>query len=219
MRRRKEDAEATRNALLDAAETLFLRNGVSKTTLEAIAGQAKVTRGALYWHFRDKADLYAAMIERVQLPYEALYAGLADAQQDPLESVRSLSNEVIRRVTCDERVRRVCTIILHRQESAGEHGSISQVELEDRHRGYAFFERSFSLLDQEGRLCPGMSPARAAIMMQSFLIGLLYHWLMEPSRFSLSEEGPVMVDAVLQGIVRAHRPQEAGSSARTSARA
>ncbi|MFC7206641.1 TetR family transcriptional regulator [Comamonas endophytica] len=69
-RRTKEDAVATRNALLDAAEQVFLAQGVSQSSLAAIAQQAGATRGAVYWHFKDKLDLFTAMIDRVTMPLD-----------------------------------------------------------------------------------------------------------------------------------------------------
>ncbi|RZI93264.1 MAG: TetR family transcriptional regulator, partial [Rubrivivax sp.] len=70
VRRTKEDALATRDRLLDAAEHLFQAKGVSRTSLNDIATAAGTTRGAIYWHFKDKADLFNAMMERVTLPLE-----------------------------------------------------------------------------------------------------------------------------------------------------
>ena len=64
------DAELTRQHLLDKAELLFLERGVSRTSLQDIATAAGTTRGAIYWHFKDKADLFNAMMERVVLPME-----------------------------------------------------------------------------------------------------------------------------------------------------
>ena len=63
MRRTKENAEKTRIALLAAAETLFLEKGVARTSLEHIARQAGVTRGAVYWRCANKAALFFAMRE------------------------------------------------------------------------------------------------------------------------------------------------------------
>ena len=67
-RKTKEEARETRNRILDAAEQVFQRQGVSRTSLADIAGEARVTRGAIYWHFKNKADLYDAMIKRVLAP-------------------------------------------------------------------------------------------------------------------------------------------------------
>ena len=67
-RRTKEDALITRDQILDAAERVFLRRGVARTALQEIADEAHLTRGAIYWHFQNKADVFDAMLQRVTLP-------------------------------------------------------------------------------------------------------------------------------------------------------
>lgn len=62
MKRTKEEADQTRQALLDAALATFSRKGFAATRLEEIAEAAKVTRGAIYHHFRNKLDLYRTLI-------------------------------------------------------------------------------------------------------------------------------------------------------------
>src|SRR5687768_7926109 len=57
VRRTKEDAAATRAAVLDASLRVFSRKGYAATRLEEVAAEAGVTRGAVYWHFADKAEL------------------------------------------------------------------------------------------------------------------------------------------------------------------
>lgn len=64
VRKTKEEAAETRSRLLDTAEEVFLREGVTRTSLQRIAEAAGLTRGAIYWHFQDKADLFNAMMER-----------------------------------------------------------------------------------------------------------------------------------------------------------
>ena len=65
VRKTKEEAQETRNAILDAAEVVFQKQGVSRTSLAEIAAAAGVTRGAIYWHFKNKEDVFNAMIERI----------------------------------------------------------------------------------------------------------------------------------------------------------
>ena len=72
VRRTKQDAEITRNQLLDAAENVFNEKGVARTSLAEIASAAGVTRGAIYWHFKNKADLFHAMLERVKMPIDQM---------------------------------------------------------------------------------------------------------------------------------------------------
>ena len=62
--RREENAEATREALLNEAGKLFVRNGFASTSLAEITEKARVTKGALYHHFASKEDLFAACYNR-----------------------------------------------------------------------------------------------------------------------------------------------------------
>ncbi|RYY72578.1 MAG: TetR family transcriptional regulator, partial [Comamonadaceae bacterium] len=88
-RRSKEDALATRSALLDAAERVFLAQGVAGTSLNDIAMAAGTTRGAIYWHFRDKADLFNAMMDRVATPMQCAAAALEHTHgAEPLRALR-----------------------------------------------------------------------------------------------------------------------------------
>src|ERR1700688_3142706 len=72
VRRTKEEALETRNRILDTAEQVFVEKGVSNTSLAQLAEAAGVTRGAIYWHFKNKADLFDAMMSRVVLPMEEM---------------------------------------------------------------------------------------------------------------------------------------------------
>lgn len=67
VRRTKYAAEITRQKILDAAESCFHDTGVSKTTLDMIAERAGCTRGAIYWHFRGKNELFCQVVERTPL--------------------------------------------------------------------------------------------------------------------------------------------------------
>jgi TetR/AcrR family acrAB operon transcriptional repressor len=84
VRRTKEEAQETRNRILDTAEQVFVKKGVSNTSLAQLAEAAGVTRGAIYWHFRNKADLFDAMMSRVVLPMEEMAARAGDTWKIPL---------------------------------------------------------------------------------------------------------------------------------------
>ncbi|HEY6276720.1 MAG TPA: helix-turn-helix domain-containing protein [Streptosporangiaceae bacterium] len=63
--RRAEHVQDTRAALLEAARELFAEKGYAGTGTEEIVARARVTRGALYHHFRDKPGLFRAVMEAV----------------------------------------------------------------------------------------------------------------------------------------------------------
>jgi TetR/AcrR family acrAB operon transcriptional repressor len=115
----------TRCRLLDSAERLFSRSGVSHTSLADIADAAGVTRGAIYGHFRNKADLFNAMLDRTQLPLEDLIASLVNAAEpDPLGAIQRVMLVCLRDSQCDEHRRLVFDIVFNRCELVDEMGPI-----------------------------------------------------------------------------------------------
>lgn len=66
VRRCPHDAAITRERILASAELLFERKGVQCVTLEQVAGAIAMTRGAIYGHFRSRADLLAAVMARAE---------------------------------------------------------------------------------------------------------------------------------------------------------
>lgn len=88
--RRTEQSEATHAALLRVARELFAERGYAAVGTEEIVRRARVTRGALYHHFRDKRDLFRAVHEQLEAEMAAtITAQLASGDAaDPLELLR-----------------------------------------------------------------------------------------------------------------------------------
>ena len=120
VRKTKEEAQETRSAILDAAELVFKENGVSRTSLAEIATAAGVTRGAVYWHFKNKADLFDAMIQRVFGMMEEKLAELqCDTDANPVDSLGDLARHFVDRVANDPRYFRLLEISWHKCEYVG----------------------------------------------------------------------------------------------------
>jgi len=86
--RRAEYAEATRRGLLDAARELFAADGYVDVSIDEICRRARVTKGALYHHFKDKRDLFAAVFEEVEREWADELAELVAEERDPLERIQ-----------------------------------------------------------------------------------------------------------------------------------
>lgn len=211
VRRTKEQAEETRQAILDAAELVFLAQGVARTSLADIAQRAGVTRGAVYWHFKDKDDLLLAMRERVDRPvWEWLGSRRQTDGDDPLRMLHEACLEVLRRLDTDEHYRNVHAIFLTRYEMAGPQaaGLTRQMQLESHELTQLTddFERARGL----GLLREDMSPRLAALSLFAMMHGIYLSWLRAPSRFSLADEAPAMVAHFFDGLrapPRAVRPR------------
>lgn len=195
VRRTKAEAQATRTAILDAAERLFQQRGVSRTSLHDIAGAAGVTRGAVYWHFQDKGDLFNAMMDRVRLPLEQADAMLEACQgQAPLDRLRELLIATLARVVSDEQVHRVFEIATQKVEYVDDMSGVQQ-----RHR-QAVQEH----LGTIGRCLERAGiDRRMALGLHALVVGLIHSWMLDPAAFDLAAVGRRAIDAQLAGIAGA----------------
>ena len=200
VRKTKEEAQETRNRILDAAEQTFQQRGVSRTSLADIAAEAGVTRGAIYWHFKNKADLYDAMIKRVLDPEEArCNAGMVTVS-DPLGFIRTLAVDFLQRVTRDSRYQRVFEIAWHKCEYVDEMAVIRDSHLECGRRFIALLEEAMSRAQEMGQLPGAVCPREAAVGIIALLDGLVVNWTLEPTLFPLAEYAPGVVDTYLAGL-------------------
>jgi AcrR family transcriptional regulator len=83
--RRAEQAEGTRAALIAAARGLFAERGYAGVGTEEIVAAARVTRGALYYHFEDKRDLFRTVFAEVDRELVEGVARVALDEPDPWE--------------------------------------------------------------------------------------------------------------------------------------
>lgn len=179
-RRTKEEALATRNRLLDAAELLFQAQGVSQTTLQQIAQQAGATRGAIYWHFKDKAALFNAMMERVILPLEAgprAAAVAAGPNDDPLAEIEEGMVHALTLMTTDPQVRRVFDVATHKVEYTHDMASVQQRHLTARNACVGDFEKALRLAARRDHIKLPVPGDVAAQGLHALISGLIQNWL------------------------------------------
>ena len=204
VRRTKEEAQATRSHILDTAERVFEQHGVSGTSLHEIAKAAGLTRGAIYWHFKDKADLFNAMMERVTLPLEETDAiGSLKDDDITLAQVRNGLVAVLRKMTTDPQLRRVFDIATHKVEYVGEMNAVRERHLAMRDECLADVERALRRSARAGELVPGLSARSAAIGLLALFDGLLQNWMLDPQGFDLPRVAGQVFDAYLRGL---HQP-------------
>jgi TetR/AcrR family transcriptional regulator, acrAB operon repressor len=206
-RRTKEDAAATRNRLLDAAECLFQAQGVSRTSLQDIARRAGATRGAVYWHFKDKADVFNAMMERVTLPLEAAFEGSgellpADIQPetDALLRIRRATIEALSRIVSDAQTRRVFEVATQKVEYVEELRAVRLRHLAVRQSFVSRFEQSIEAAARRDSVMLPMPAALAARGFHALVDGLIQNWLLDPQAFDLLGVGQRAMDVFLKGL-------------------
>ncbi len=201
-RKTKQETLETHTALLDAAERVFFEKGVSATTLADVANAAGMTRGAIYWHFKDKSELLAAVFDRVMSPMQSLLVELTSSTDgDPLAALRQLSVHTLTQLTRNPRQRVVFSILFHRSEKqTGELANVFANEMSQRDQCLPMVE---SLLKQAvaHRQLPADTDTWVAMQaLNAFMAGVMHEWLLEPDSYDLAQHAGAMLDIFIAGL-------------------
>jgi TetR/AcrR family acrAB operon transcriptional repressor len=203
-RRTKEEALATRHRLLDAAETLFQARGVSRTSLQDIATEAGATRGAIYWHFKDKADLFNAMMERVTLPMEQSLQPREPSDdgvaRDALAELRSAVLRALQQLNSDARLRCVVEVAMQKVEYVDELHAVRERHRRVRDQCVVDIANALRLASRQSGMPLPLPAAPAADGLHALIDGLIRNWLLDTSAFELPTRGAQVMDVYLAGL-------------------
>jgi TetR/AcrR family acrAB operon transcriptional repressor len=200
MRRTKEEAAVTRATLLKTALAVFSAKGYAATTLDDVAKAAKVTRGAIYWHFKSKADLYNTLVQE----FSARGAGVV--QQAVAEGGTLI--EILRRIFV-----RVCTVIEEDKEmravmeltlfKTGLDPELQTSRKKQIEAGNALLKGITEAMRQgiaQGALRGDIDPADMARAFIAFENGAIQLWLLSPRSFSLKRSAESFADVLVAGL-------------------
>lgn len=202
-RRTKDEAEQTRDAILDSAEEVFFHRGVSRTSLQEIAVAAGVTRGAVYWHFRDKPELVVSMVNRVTLPQEDILEQLAkgaETSRSPLEDLRRACVDGFAHMMKDKRRRRVFTILTQRCEFTDDIAPCMERRRECAERMRERFVRLLERAHKLGQLAAPWTPPIAARALQAIMTGLLVRGLETDAPRKMAEDSKACLESFFRTL-------------------
>lgn len=179
VRRTKEDAAQTRQQIIVAARQVFHAHGVVRPSLEKIAKAAGVTRGAIYWHFRNKAELFFAVRDDAFVPMVGCTDAILfdPAWRNPLDAIEASTQAFFRALHETSAFREVFEIMIVRCEYVDE---FADIEAEVARPALEFFKKIESLFlraQETKHLRRGVSPVAAARSTWAFTSGLLHLFL------------------------------------------
>jgi TetR/AcrR family acrAB operon transcriptional repressor len=200
-RKTKAEAEETRQQILDAAEQVFGCQGVARTSLQEIAQAAGLTRGAVYWHFENKAALFQAMMDRVIMPCEGAITELEMApEQNTLALLSDLALSPLHELASKPQVQRVFTIAMHLTEYTGELASQLDQHRQGIQRYIGQLETLLARAQAKQQLAAHIQARAAALGLFSLVDGLMYHWTLAPDSFDLMDVGGRTISTFISGL-------------------
>lgn len=207
-RKTKEEALRTRQLLIESAIQQFALRGVANTTLTDIADAAGVTRGAVYWHFASKTELFNEMWQQQPPLRDLIQQSLATMNgQEPLNDLRQRFIAGLRYIAENPRQRALMQILYQRCEFASD--MLSENEIRQR-IGF-----NYSVIGGVLQHCVrnNILPAETnidviLIVLHSAFSGLIKNWLLDPQRFDLYQQAPALVDNIMAVVCAARLSQE-----------
>jgi TetR/AcrR family acrAB operon transcriptional repressor len=201
LRRTKQESERTRQDILAAARKVFARQGVTRTTFEEIAASAGVTRGAIYWHFADKTELFFAMREQVAVPMiDQIDLVLLRADgSDPLAGVERFLRGILGALESDPAARRTFQIMGFKCEYVGELERELGLQRLRCSELVSKLTQTYGRARRAGQLRTGLRPSMAALETCSFVIGLTRLWLLDAKGTLLRRVARRLISAHVAG--------------------
>ena len=203
MRRTKAEAAETRDAILTAAEHVFLERGLTQSTLMEIACHAGVTRGAIYFHFHDKLDIFQALINRTRFPHEEIMLQAAACDHpNPLYVLEQSILTALELFITNERQQNLFTIIHQRCEYVGEIAPLVEHLKEARANVLSLFTGLLEVAERRGELSSAWTSLSAAQILLAVLGGLLNEWLRSERGFDLVSDGGKTIKTMMKSMRR-----------------
>ena len=171
-RKTKEDALITRAQIIDAARRVFHTEGVNRSTLDKVAQAASVTRGAVYWHFANKAELFLAVKQTYMSEFELMQSLLQD-DTAPLDAITRYLQALFTVLLENQEARETFEIILLRCEYVEEFHEVLHVITEPCTDIIAAYEHLYRTAAANNELKPGLDPELLALDTMAFAIGTI----------------------------------------------
>lgn len=200
MRRTKEEAAVTRATVLKASLSVFSAKGYAAATLDDVASEAKVTRGAIYWHFKSKADLYNTLVEELSVRGASVVQQAAAEGGTFLDILRRIFVRLCAVIEDDREVRAVMELGLFKTGYAPELQAGRRKQLEAGQAQLAGIAEAMKLGIAQGALRDDIDPLEMARAFIAFENGAIQLWLTSPKSFSLRESAEAFADILIAGL-------------------
>ncbi|MFC3531919.1 TetR family transcriptional regulator [Vogesella facilis] len=201
-RKTREEAEQTRQLLLDTAERVFHEQGVAATSLADIATAAGLTRGAIYWHFSNKLDLFTAICDRIKPELEEMEGMLQDQRHSPAARLWRHAIALFEMVRDDERLRRICAIHHIGCEQVGEMAPLLLEQISWNLEKQAKLQQVLEEAQRAGQLRDGVQPRLAALGLHSLYGGLCHSWMINMQDHTVHQHVESLLSPYFVGVFR-----------------
>ena len=200
MKRTKEEAAVTRATVLKAALTVFSAKGYAAAKLDDVAAVAKVTRGAIYWHFKGKADLYNTLVEELSARGSSVVQQAVEEGGTLIDILRRVFISQCALIEDDKEARAVMELALFKTGLDPELQAGRKKQIEAGNALIAGIADAMGMGISQGILRDDISPTDMARAFIAFENGAIQQWLASPKSFSLKKSAESFAEILIKGL-------------------
>ncbi len=189
-----KDPIATKNDILQSAIEVFVENGFGKSTLEQIAAKAKVTRGAVYWHFKNKQEIFAELHEALHKPLtSSILEDMKKNCDDSLCQLEKLCVKLLVDLDNDEMRKKILKIFLCKCDYSCGMEDILEKQRVNKLKNIERFAEYFERAKKNKNLAKDLDPQITAISLACYMSGIVTEYLRNPQLFKLKQQAPQLI--------------------------
>ncbi len=201
VRKTKEEASETKDRVLRAAAAVFFEKGVAKASLEEIAHQAGVTRGAIYWHFKNKLDIFQALHEQLHVScMDMILQDLEKNHTQPLQQLEELCINLLLDLEQNTYKKQILSIFVLKCDYSGEMQVVLREQMAKKRKNFSLFENYFSRAKVKGHLPPYADPGILTLSLTCYFTGVVNEYLRNPDLFDLKNQAVFLMQQFFAGV-------------------
>jgi len=200
MRRTKEEAAVTRATVLKAALSVFSAKGYAAATLDDVATAAKVTRGAIYWHFKGKADLYNTLVEEMSARGASIVQKAVAEGGTLIDILRRVFISQCALIEDDKEARAVMELALFKTGIDPDLQAGRKKQIDAGNALISGIADAMKMGVSQGILRDDIDPTDMARAFVAFENGAIQQWLASPKSFSLKKSAESFAEILIKGL-------------------
>lgn len=176
----------TREKIFKSALDLFSEKGYDSSSISEICRKAEITKGALYWHFKDKLDLYKQLIELILQGIMKDSHDFLIKEKSPFEKIRKFNIRLLTLVETQDFYQKSLLMFLRELRSERVSDLHKSIEiLTDKYK----FELRFKEAIAAKEISDSLTPSEYIDLYKSIITSLVINWLVRGKSFDLAKRG------------------------------
>ena len=193
-KKKTRNSVATKKEILQAAIEVFVKRGFTRASLEEIAVEAGVTRGAVYWHFENKHDIFEALQDELYCPLTtSILQDMEKKCDDSLAQLEKLCVKLLTDLDEDETRKKILQIFFCKCDYSCGMDDILAKQRAQKLKNIKIFSQYFELAKKKKLLAKDVDPHITAISLACYMTGLVVEYLRNPQLFKLKQQAKLLM--------------------------